>query len=307
MTDQTLVEQPLVEQHWPGFADHVQGLVNQEVEFFLASNATLREHLNETPYGHKLTWLDFTETADRGWSKKEFLNLFNVINGIAFGDRGIPMPQWVMVDLILMPSAAVIASLPQQAFAAMVERSTFRFDTDVKQHLGAVQERMRQIGYTGPVPVGGYCAAPSAAPGTWVGWSLWSLMPAVGLGQAAKALALSAYRAHKLDGVTQYDNSALKVHTRFGALRILVATVPFHTSPGSFVYQSDFTAPVGVPGVTEPSFLLDPFDYERQSAMQQAIEAGRSDFYLLPPGHLRRGDRPFVPILEKPRLEPARS
>lgn len=307
MTDQTLVEQPLVEQHWPGFADHVQGLVNQEVEFFLASNATLREHLNETPYGHKLTWLDFTETADRGWSKKEFLNLFNVINGIAFGDRGIPMPQWVMVDLILMPSAAVIASLPQQAFAAMVERSTFRFDTDVKQHLGAVQERMRQIGYTGPVPVGGYCAAPSAAPGTWVGWSLWSLMPAVGLGQAAKALALSAYRAHKLDGVTQYDNSALKVHTRFGALRILVATVPFHTSPGSFVYQSDFTAPVGVPGVTEPSFLLDPFDYERQSAMQQAIEAGRSDFYLLPPGHLRQGDRPFVPILEKPRLEPARS
>ena len=45
----------------------------------------------------------------------------------------------------------------------------------------------------------------------WVGWSLWSLMPAVGLGQAAKALALSAYRARKLDGVTQYDNSALKV------------------------------------------------------------------------------------------------
>jgi hypothetical protein len=307
VTDQTLVEQPLVEQHWPGFADHVQGLVNQEVEFFLASNATLREHLNETPYGHKLTWLDFTETADRGWSKKEFLNLFNVINGIAFGDRGIPMPQWVMVDLILMPSAAVIASLPQQAFAAMVERSTFRFDTDVKQHLGAVQERMRQTGYTGPVPVGGYCAAPSAAPGTWVGWSLWSLMPAVGLGQAAKALALSAYRARKLDGVTQYDNSALKVHTRFGALRILVATVPFHTSPGSFVYQSDFTAPVGVPGVTEPSFLLDPFDYERQSAMQKAIEAGRSDFYLLPPGHLRQGGRPFVPILEKPRLAPPRS
>ncbi len=295
-----MTDQPLVESHFPGFADHVQGLVSQEVEFFLASNETLREHLNETPYGHKLTWLDFTETADRRWSKKEFLNLFNVINGIAFGDRGIPMPQWVMVDLILMPSAAVIAGLPQQAFADMVERSTFRFDTDVKQHLHAVQERMRQAGYTGPVPVGGYCAAPSAAPGTWVGWSLWSLMPAVGLGQAAKALALSAYRARKLDGVTQYDNSALKVHTRFGALRILVATVPFHTSPGSFVYESDFTAPVGRPGATEASFLLDPFDYERQNAMQKAIEDGRSDFYLLPPGHVVQGGRPFVPILEIP-------
>jgi hypothetical protein len=293
--------QPLVETHFPDFADHVQGLVGgHDVEFFLASNETLREHLNDTPYGHKLTWLDFTETSDRQWSKKEFLNLFNVINGIAFGDRGIPMPQWVMVDLILMPSAAVIASLPQAAFAAMVERSTFRFDTDVKLHLRRVQEQMRAGGYTGPVPVGGYCAAPSAAPGTWVGWSLWSLMPAVGLGQAAKALALSAYRARKLDGVTQYDNSALKVHTRFGALKILVATVPFHTSPGSFVYESDFTVPIGTPGAAEPTFLLDPFDYERQAAMQKAIEAGRSDFYLLPPGHVPQNGRPFVPVLEIP-------
>jgi hypothetical protein len=294
-------QSPPVEVHFPDFADHVQTLAGLEVEFFLASNETLREHLNEIPYGHKLTWLDFTDTTDKGWSTREFLNLFNVINGIAFGDRGIPMPQWVMVDLILMPSAAVIASLPQAAFAEMVERSTFRFDTDVKQHLHAVQEQMRESGYTGPVPIGGYCAAPSAAPGTWVGWSLWSLMPAVGLGQAAKALALSAYRAHKLDGVTQYDNSALKVHTRFGALKILVATVPFHTSPGSFVYESDFDAAVGGPGSTEPSFLLDPFDYERQGAMQKAVEAGHSDFYVLAPGHLVEHGKTYVPILELPR------
>jgi len=291
-------DQPPVEAHFPHFADHVQGLAAHGVEFFLASNETLRVHLNETPYGHKLNWLDFTDTADRGWSTAEFLNLFNVINGIAFGDRGIPMPQWVMVDLILMPSAAVIAGLPQDMFSEMVERSTFRFDTDVKHHLRVVQEDMRAGGYRGPVPVGGYCAAPSAAPGTWVGWSLWSLMPAVGLGQAAKALALSAYRARKLDGVTQYDNSALKVHTRFGALRIVVATVPFHTSPGSFVYESDFTAAPGGPGVVEPSFLLDPFDQERQSAMQKAIEAGRSEFFVLAPGHVVENGTTYVPILE---------
>ncbi len=289
-----------VEVHFPDFADHVQSLVNQEVEFFLASNGTLREHLNETPYGHRLTWLDFTETATGSWSTREFLNLFNVINGIAFGDRGIPMPQWVMVDLILMPSAAVIAGLPQDTFATMVERSTFRFDTDVKHLLREVQDTMKASGYTGPVPVGGYCAAPSAAPGTWVGWSLWSLMPAVGLGQAAKALALSAYRAARLDGVTQYDNSALKVHTRFGPLRILVATVPFHTSPGSFVYESDFTAGADAGGA-EPSFLLDPFDHERQSAMQKAVEAGESEFFVLAPGHLTDGGRTCVPILERPR------
>ncbi|WIM94646.1 hypothetical protein ACTOB_006687 [Actinoplanes oblitus] len=287
-----------VETRFPDFADHTGKLAGLGVEFFLASNETVRPQLNELPYGYKLNWLDFTDTSERAWSVRDFLNLFNVINGIAFGDRGIPMPQWVMVDLILMPAAALIASLPQDEFAAMVERSTFRFDTDVKQLLRKVQEDMRASGYTGPVPVGGYCAAPSAEPGRWVGWSLWSLMPAVGLGKAAKALALSAYRAQKLDGVTQYDNSALKVHTEFGALKVLVATVPFHTSPGSFVYQSDLTLPAGSE-LPAHSFLLDPFDYARQSAMQKAIEAGSSEFYVLPPGHVVQDGKTYVPILEK--------
>ncbi|AEV87300.1 hypothetical protein ACWT_6285 [Actinoplanes sp. SE50] len=289
---------PSVETRFPNFADHTGKLAGLGVEFFLASNETIRPHLNEQPYGHKLSWLDFTDTGERDWSVRDFLNLFNVINGIAFGDRGIPMPQWVMVDLILMPAAALIAGLPQDEFAAMVERSTFRFDTDVKQLLRKVQEDMRAGGYTGPVPVGGYCAAPSAEPGRWVGWSLWSLMPAVGLGKAAKALALSAYRAQKLDGVTQYDNSALKVHTEFGALKVLVATVPFHTSPGSFVYQSDLTLPADA-ALPEPAFLLDPFDYDRQQAMQKAIEAGSSEFYVLPPGHVVQDGRTYVPIFEK--------
>lgn len=288
---------PLVEQRFPDFAANMDDLAARGVEFFLASNESLREHLNQVPYGHKLSWLDFTEIRDNGWDAAEFLDLFNVINGIAFGDRGIPMPQWVMIDLILMPSAAIIASLPQDAFAEMVNRSKFSFNSDVKEHLRSVLRKARQDGYTGPMPVGGYCAAPSAAPGTWVGWSLWSLMPGVGLGRAVKALALSAYRARTLDGVTQYDNNALKVHTQFGRLRVKVASVPFHTSPGSFVYQSDFALPA-VPQPPEPSFLLDPADLARQAAMEKAIKAGDREFYVLPPGHLAQGGATYVPILE---------
>jgi hypothetical protein len=296
----SLAGAPPVEERFPDFAANVHHLTGQGVEFFLASNESLRSHLNEKPYGHKLTWIDFTDIGDKGWTTSEFLDFFNVINGIAFGDRGIPMPQWVMIDLILMPSAAVIASLPQDAFAAMVDKSRFSFDSDVKGHLQTVLGQAQRDGYTGPMPVGGYCAAPSAAPGTWVGWSLWSLMPDVGLGRAVKALALSAYRARKLDGITQYDNNALKVHTRFGTLRVVVASVPFHTSPGSFVYESDFTLAAGTPP-PEPTFLLDPFDLARQRAMQRAIEAGRSEFHVLPPGHVVQEGTTYVPILEVPR------
>ncbi|WP_236718236.1 hypothetical protein [Actinoplanes sp. TFC3] len=296
-----IAQQPIVEAHFPGFADNMQKLQAHGLEFYLASNDTLRPYLNEAPYGHKLDWLDFTETTgDKGWDTGEFLNLFNVINGIAFGDRGIPMPQWVMVDLILMPSAAVIAALPQSLFTETLETSAF--DDDAKKHLRAVFEKAKASDYTGPIPIGGYCAAPSAAPGTWVGWSLWSVMTNVGLGRALKALALSVYQAKKLDGVTQYDNTALRVHTKFGRLQIMVATVPFHTSPGSFVYENDFTLPV-TEREPEPTFLLDPFDYDRQRAMQKAIEARESRYFVLAPGHIVRDGSSYVPILEVPFAE----
>jgi hypothetical protein len=171
---------------------------------------------------------------------------------------------------------------------------------NVRHHLVQNQHRIRTSGYDGPVPIGGYCAAPSAAPGTWVGWSLWSLLPKAGLGRAVKALALAAYRTRRLDGVTQYDNHALKVHTRFGRTRIMVATVPFHTSPGSFVYENDLTLALDDTH-QQPTFLLDPFDYERQRAMQKTIEAGEADFYVLSPGHLVDKGATMVPILEVPR------
>lgn len=286
-----------VEIQLPHLVDCVRQVVDKGVEFYLASNESLLPHLNTTPYGLPLSWIDFTRPDQTTWDIQEFLNLFNVINGIAFGDRGIPMPQWVMVDLILMPSATVVAALPQDAFGALLDAPALR---GVRHHLVDVQERIRRNGYEGPVPVGGYCAAPSAAPGTFVGWSLWSMMTGIGLGRAVKALALSAYRTRRLDGVTQYDNSALKVHTNFGRMRIMVATVPFHTSPGSFVYENDLTLPALDRDET-PTFLLDPFDYERQRAMQKTIEAGEADFYVLSPGHLVDKGTTVVPILEVPR------
>lgn len=79
----TRISPPAVEAHFPGFADNMQKLLGHGLEFYLASNESLRPFLNEAPYGHKLTWLDFTDTADKGWDTGEFLNLFNVINGIA--------------------------------------------------------------------------------------------------------------------------------------------------------------------------------------------------------------------------------
>jgi hypothetical protein len=223
--------------------------------------------------------------------------MFNAMNGIAFNARGIPMPHWVMIDLALMPSAAVIATVPQRLFLTMLESSV---DGEARDHMLAVLERARHNDYDGPVPIGGYCAAPSAATGRWVGWSLWSVIPSVGLGLAAKSLALAAYRAEQLDGVTQYNNAALRIHTQFGPLRVTAATVPLHSSSGSFVYENDFTCPSEGDDL-QPTFFLDPSDTERQHAMQVAIEKDEADFFVIPPGRVGTAGNISVPILEVPR------
>ena len=286
-----------VEARAPHLAEAIQKVADQGFEFYVVSSEAVREHLNLTPYGQPVTWLDFSRAVQYGWSTHEFLDQFHVMNGIAFGPRGIPMPRWVMIDLALMPSAALITAMPQDAYEVMVHTAALGV---VAPRLIEVLESARKNGYTGPIPVGGYCACPSAAPGRWVGWSLWSVVPGVGLGLAAKALALSVYRARQLDGVTQYDNAAIRVHARFGRLRVVAATVPLHTAAGSFRYENDLTQPAGEE-LRSPTFLLDPADLARQQAMQSSIEAQEADYFILPPGLVVDSGRTVVPVLRVPR------
>lgn len=285
-----------IELRFPHLGDAVQRAVDKGIGFCMASNARIHSRLNMNPYGQVLSWLDFTVVSSQQWSTHEFLNIFNAMNGIAFNVRGLPMPHWVMIDLALMPSAALIATVPQGVFLSMIESSALG---EAQDHMLAVLEGARGSNYNGPIPIGGYCAAPSAVTGRWVGWSLWSVIPSLGLGLAVKSLALAAYRSEQLDGVTQYNNAALRIHTQFGPLRITAATVPLHSSSGSFVYENDFTLPAG--DELQPTFFLDPSDTARQQAMQAAIEAGESDFFVIPPGRVRTAGNVFVPILEVPR------
>lgn len=291
-----------IEQYLPHLGDAIQRAVDKGIHFYIASHETIRSSLNMRPYGHLLSWLDFTAVSKQQWSTYEFLNMFNAMNGIAFNARGIPMPHWVMIDLALMPSAAVIATVPQALFLRMLESS---IDGEAQDHMLAVLDGARHNDYDGPIPIGGYCAAPSAVSGRWVGWSLWSVIPSVGLGLAAKSLALAAYRAQKLDGVTQYNNTALRIHTQFGPLRVAAAVVPLHSSSGSFVYENDFTRSSHGDNL-QSTFFLDPSDLVRQYSMQMAIEKREADFFVIPPGLVGTSEDISVPILEVPIDPPSR-
>jgi hypothetical protein len=55
-----------------------------------------------------------------------------------------------------------------------------------------------------------------------------------------EAIALAAYRARRSIGICQYDQPALRVHTAFGKLRIVDASVAYHDhAPRTFVYAID--------------------------------------------------------------------
>ena len=169
------------------------------------------------------------------------MRVYNVLNATAFGAKGIPLQNWVMIDLGLLPSAFLLVTLSaQRAAEAMSDHRISAARARIAGVLPAVLEEAQRLDYAGPIPVAGYCAARSPVPDGWVGWSLCSAIP--GLGTTAKGLALEAYGARTLTGVAQFSDPALRVHRKFGPMRLLSAVLELHPVPGTLVYRTDVFA-----------------------------------------------------------------
>jgi hypothetical protein len=171
-------------------------------------------------------------------AQQPFYQLVNAGNQLAFG--GIGMPAWVQLDCATLPTAmigfwAAREAIPEALWAALLAQ--------VGRVFGAAAEA-EAARWSGPVPLSEYCAIPSAAPETWVGYSLYTLAAQVeglaraGLGIRTKALALACYGARFQIGMTQYHNRAVQTHAAFGSLPILEPRARPHTQPEqTFVYR----------------------------------------------------------------------
>ncbi len=135
------------------------------------------------------------------------------------------------------------------------------------------------------------------------------MIPGKQLGYAAKLMSLKAYGCRRTLGVAQFDNFALRIHTRFGALEIVEPHVPYHTCPeNTFVYGCDLRAGSVLDvlekgGVVDddrdPSFVLDARDTPRMLEMAAKTRAGTHRYWLLPPGAIRTEHGVQNPILEE--------
>jgi hypothetical protein len=265
------------------------------VEFFLAASPANLACFDMEPLGVALTPLPFL-TAD--WRHDDLLRLWNQMDAYAFGPREMPMPNWVLVDHALMSSGLIIAACAENKLDGILGR--FNVAESERGILNLLLADIHAQGYRGPVPIAGYCAAPTADHGRWMGWSMCSAIPHAGLGFAVKALGLEAYRAKVVTGVTQYDNLSLRSHVKFGPARIEAAVVDLHTARGSLVYSSDVEAwrngTVATQTAPEPSFLVAAGDRERHLELQRRINTGRERLEIIEPGMIMRDGEHLVPV-----------
>jgi hypothetical protein len=257
---------------------------------YVCSNRDVLEHLNTAPFRLPVMALDILGPPQNPWTMADMMRVYNVLNATAFSDKAIPLQNWVMIDLGLLPSAFLLITLaPDRARAAIAKAQRDPSRTRTERVLTAVLAEAKRLGYDGPIPVAGYCAAPTPIPDEWVGWSLCSAIP--GLGTTAKGLALEIYGARTLIGVAQFSDQGLRVHRRFGPMEIVMPTVDLHPVPHTMIYRTAVHAPDEERTAT---FWMDCRDVETQREMQAKVDAGTSRFHILSPGLV--DDR--VPILE---------
>jgi hypothetical protein len=275
------------------------GLLAEGYGLYLASNGPVLAELDVVPFGVPVTSLDFLAGATAGseeWSVADLMRVYNVLNATAFGDKGIPLQNWVMIDLGLLPSAFLLVTLPvARARAAADEARGYAPErARTGQVLGAVLAEAERLGYNGPIPVAGYCAAPTPVADGWVGWSLCSAIP--GLGTTTKGLSLEVYRAKTLMGVAQFTDQAIRVHRKFGRMEIVSAVVDLHPVAHTLVYRTEVHSD---DGERAPTTWMNSRDLEFQREMQSKIDAGASRYYVLSPGFAENR----VPILEVSSVE----
>ncbi len=267
-------------------------LLAEGYEIYIASNRAVLDRLDTTPFGLPCTAVDFLATGELAWQPDGFMRVYNRLNALCFGTNGIAMEYWVMIDLGLLSSAFVLIALPRERLVQLPESPEVSSSrrAELAGHVAQLIAEADERGFDGPIPVAGYCAAPTPEQGRWVGWSLCSVVP--GLGTIAKGLALEVYGASTLVGVTQYDNPALHVHRKFGPMRLLSAVLDLHPREFTFVYHTDVYGPE-----TEqlPTTLMDSRDRDRQRELQAKIDAGEHTVQILWPGLDRDGR---VPIFE---------
>jgi len=157
-----------------------------------------------------------------------FFHLLSAANVLAFGEMG--MPAWVQLDCATLPSAMIGFALRR---------------AEVPPGLWSrLAESRAALDPAALVPVSAFCAVHTRKPGTVVAFTLFSLLPGLGLGLRTKAMGLLVLRAQRQIGVTRRDGPVRRLHESIGPVRVIRDRPAAHPdAENSMVYELEVPPP----------------------------------------------------------------
>ncbi|NDC37565.1 MAG: hypothetical protein EBZ48_05885 [Proteobacteria bacterium] len=259
---------------------------------YIATSARLLPHLNLTPFGVEPAI--FTAEESR---HVPFHEAYLLSNSLSFKSPDLRMPNWVLIDCVLMQTAVVGFMWPKAQMP--VELLRFYRD-DPKIDLDSLKY----------LPVSGQVASITADHQSYFGFSLFSLGRQISgiekLGMYSRALALEVYKLSgggRFFGISQYDNPALRIHGRFSpAMEIYQTTVPLHPKRDMtliYTMQIDFDPhTLDTPQPQESAdFKLKADDAAAKHELQELMKRGKR-FRIVPPFQITQDNQLFLPIKE---------
>ena len=271
-------------------------LIEDDMCCFALSSRANHSFLPNTVFEKPLEMID-----SDGPKNLRFAILLNVINGVVYGGI-MGMPAWVMVDCALLPSAFIGVQGPASLLSPeMRKKINSALENALNDGMWIAHQRALLPDISGKlkddevIPLAEFCAVPTLDPQRIVGFSLYSLLP--GLATIAKAVGLDVFRqrgATTQFGIAQYDNIALRTHTRFGSLQIREVRTPLHSKADqTFVYSLVIPTEDDLKKIAngeslqenqEPTFWLNPEDYETLNEMDFNHRCGTYEYKIIAPG-----------------------
>lgn len=232
---------------------------------------------------HRLDWFPFEPIYKDPLDidNLEFAEQIYHLENNAFGPSNLAIPRWVFYDCAAMPGFVAGFAMKTTALPEAIKKA-LRWKADNEW-----------------TPLSLFIIIPTMKKGEWVAHNLCavnSLLPEAdrmyGLGFLSKAFGLWYANVETCCGMTQWGNTALKLHSHYGHLQILTAYTPVHTFAETITYRSEVDVECwekffnketdfGFLEKYEPSgHMIDPKDSQSQISLQRRIQKGEGPYFL---------------------------
>jgi len=232
---------------------------------------------------HKLDWFPWEPILINPLSldQVEFAERIYHLENNAFGPSSMAIPRWVFYDCAVMPGFVA-------GFAMKTEKLS-----------PAMRKAMNPKGEHEWTPISLFIIIPTMKKGEWVAHNLCAVNSLLeendrfyALGFLSKAFGLWYANVVACCGMTQWGNTALKLHSHYGHLQVLTAYTPVHSHAKTITYRSEvniscwenfFTRQDDLAFLEkyEPSgMMIDPTQESSMIDLHRRIQNGDGPYFL---------------------------